>query len=432
MDRVWRTSSGLLLMVAMLSGSADAQISLDPNARVRIPDDRPSLCTGSPPTCTCPRAQATCVNRRWLCVNPPEVCNGLDDNCDGQIDEGGEAICSDGLSCTNDVCLSGSCTHTPIQRRCQDTVACTTDRCEPNTPGHDSRGCVVALDHSMCNDKCDCNGLEQCMPGAGSDAKGCVPGVPVCERDSNLCTGTVCCENGPQRCALQVGAGASTRVLHDCHRLTLSFLERVISGTGNAVWCSRESPLPGGSCDDGNPCTTDTCDPVLRCVHTPVTDHTHVISSKEQGCIQTVCEGGHPVDLQVNQFNWEALNVSKPRCGDDADKNTCRRKDCVALPGRTDNVCMPLYLVPGSHGAPCDDGVQCNGVELCNVDYSGHPYTNPDGTTPLPGCSRHHINPCDDRNSCTTDTCTEPVDPRIGVRQCTNVVDSSLPGCRLN
>lgn len=431
MDRVWRISSGLLLMATMLCGSADAQISIDPNARVRIPDDRPYLCTGSPPACACSRAQATCVNRRWLCVNPPEVCNGVDDNCDGQIDEGGEALCSDDVSCTNDVCLRGSCTHTPVHRRCQDTFSCTLNSCEPNSPGGDSHGCVTALDHSVCNDRCDCNGLEQCMPGAASDSEGCMPGEPACQMDDNQCTANVCCENGPASCALQVGAGSTTTVLMDCHRVTASFLDRVISGTGNPVRCSPELPIPKERCDDGNPCTNDHCDTVSGCMNEDKTDLTNAISSREEGCIQTVCEGGNPVDRAVNQFNWQALNLSKPQCGEDADKDTCRRKDCVALPG-IGNVCRPLNWVSATPGFPCDDGLQCNGVELCDVEYGGHPYTNPDGTSPLPGCTRHHPNPCDDRNPCTTDTCTEPADPMHGLRQCTNVVDSSLPSCGLD
>jgi hypothetical protein len=38
-----------------------------------------------------------------------EICNGLDDDCDTNVDEGGSALCSDGLACTADVCDPTGC-----------------------------------------------------------------------------------------------------------------------------------------------------------------------------------------------------------------------------------------------------------------------------------------------------------------------------------
>ena len=414
-----KTTVGGLILAPVVAGHVLAQISIDPNAGVRPPVERPSLCAGPRPTCGCPGARATCVNGRWLCVNPLERCNGRDDNCDGRVDEGGgEALCNDGLACTVDACLRGSCAHVASHRKCQDSISCTANRCEPGNPGRDSNGCVVSLDHSVCDDKCNCNGLEQCMPASpGADAKGCVRGSPPCERDANACTVSICCETGQASCVNPI-----------CSSLPSSVLQRVISANGSAVLCSGETALPAGACDDHNPCTTDSCDATLGCQHSPVPDHGPVIASREQGCVQTVCEGGHPVDRQVDDHNWSSLGVTKPRCGDDADKDTCRRKACVVLPGTSANVCWPSYLFPGPPHLhdPCNDGLQCNGTEICGS--VGRPYTNVDGSASLPGCRRVHENTCDDNNVCTTDSCTEPSNPNRGVRQCTHTV---RPECKL-
>ena len=67
-----------------------------------------------------------------------EVCNGLDDDCNGTVDDGGGALCSDGLFCTDDVCdpVSG-CQY--VAHNCDDGVACTTDSCNETTDRPRSR-----------------------------------------------------------------------------------------------------------------------------------------------------------------------------------------------------------------------------------------------------------------------------------------------------
>ena len=75
-----------------------------------------------------------CANSALSCDAVPgepqlEACNGLDDDCDGVTDEGADASCNDGNACTVDACVSGACSHVPVN--CDDGNPNTTDYCDP-------------------------------------------------------------------------------------------------------------------------------------------------------------------------------------------------------------------------------------------------------------------------------------------------------------
>jgi hypothetical protein len=72
------------------------------------------------------------------------------------------------------------------------------------------------------------------------------------------------------------------------------------------------TPGSGGSCDDGNICSADSCDPIQGCKHVPV-----------------ICDDGNP----------------------------CTRDTCDSLIG-----CHSVAL---ANGTPCTDQNVCNGVETC-------------------------------------------------------------------
>src|SRR5262249_51946526 len=116
-------------------------------------------------------------------------------------------------------------------------------------------------------------------------------------------------------------------------------LETCVAGA-----CQAGIPLV---CDDGNACTTDSCDPATGCVHAAVA-----------GC---------------------APCAAAPDCNDG---NRCTTDACVG--GR----CAHTALADGT---ACDDGLFCNGVETCRggVCTSGTPVR------------------CDDGSPCTVDTCDE-------------------------
>lgn len=156
--------------------------------------------------------------------------------------------------------------------------------------------------------------------------------------------------------------------------------------------------VPPPPCDDGNPCTTDTFDPLENdCDHTfadgiPCAPADRCVV--EATCSQGVCLG-HPkvCDDQstctrdyCRQATGECvfLEAEQP-CDDD---NPCTADACVG------NGCVNEVL---PSGAPCDDGDLCTVGDSC---FAGECR----GTGVADG------NPCDDDDSCTVeDTCLQGV-----------------------
>jgi hypothetical protein len=103
-----------------------------------------------------------------------------------------------------------------------------------------------------------------------------------------------------------------------------------------ASQCVAGTPL---DCDDGNPCTTDTCDPILGCQHANTADGT--------SCADTdLCDGAETCQSGV-------CTEGAPLVCDDG--NACTDDTCVPATG-----C--LYT---NNTSVCDDGVACTGNDVC-------------------------------------------------------------------
>ena len=147
-----------------------------------------------------------------------ETCNGIDDNCDGSSDEG---TCSDGNPCTADLCDGGksACQHLAVEAACDDSDPCTLgDACSSTT-------CVGTP--TLCDDGNPCT-TDTCDPKTGACGFANQPGS--CS-DGNACTSGDAC-------------GA-------------------IAGGG---WGCLAGSVIG--CDDGNPCTDDSCNLSSGCTYT--------------------------------------------------------------------------------------------------------------------------------------------------------------------
>ena len=134
----------------------------------------------------------------------------------------------------------------PLQ--CVDGLACTIDGCGPNGCTHDP-----APDGQICSDGNACSAGDVCLAGA------CIAGTPLPVDDSNPCTLDTC--------------DPSLGVLHTpVPTGTLCDDANACNGISTCTAAGQCVPGTPPVIDDLNPCTNDSCDPILGVVHTPRPD----------------------------------------------------------------------------------------------------------------------------------------------------------------
>jgi len=145
---------------------------------------------------------------------------GLDGGDGGRGDAGcGAAVeCDDGVACTLDSCVDGTCVNAPDDRLCADGTTC-----DPGT-GCPPRTCAADDD---CDDGLVCNGTETCVTEA------CVVGTPYDCDDADACTSDACSE---------AGRGTCLHTTRDADG----------DGFGDAT-CAETGGVPATDCNDGNP-----------------------------------------------------------------------------------------------------------------------------------------------------------------------------------
>jgi hypothetical protein len=310
----------------------------------------------------------------------------LGDKCDkgtGSCISGPVLSCNDGNPCTDDSCSGGACLHLPNQAPCSDGDPCTTgDACTQGKclatgalPCDDGNPCTkdtcappglcqhLPVDGS-CNDGDDCSTEDHCTEGK------CVgewPPEQDCE-DGNVCTADLCEENG--LCSHPPLPGPCS----DLDACTVG--DQCQKGT-----CAKGSAL---SCDDGNPCTKDGCDPLAGCTHQPIP------GACEDG---NVCTTGDICDKGKCAAGSAAADCS--------DGNVC-----------TDDACHPLLgCLHSTNSVPCDDGNACTEADVCQagackggpaVSCDDQNVCTDDSCHPAKGCVHaNNTAPCDDANVCT-------------------------------
>ncbi|MCW5890241.1 MAG: hypothetical protein KIT14_06780 [bacterium] len=307
---VLRTAMNVLVAVMVLAVSAPA-MAQPGSCAIGEPDccaddvfcDDGNPCNGVE-TCDRPgSAMGACVAGTPVACGPESdactdlVCNPSSGACEPTPVANGTP-CDDDDRCTNqDRCQSGVCTGTPA-------VFCAGDQC--NTAG------VCNPLTGACEDipktGADCNDTNPCTVGDKCTATGVCQGTPkVCTakdqcHDAGTCNpSTGACSDPPKT----NGTGCS-----DGNACTL----------GDTCQAGGCTPGAADACDDGDACTTDACDGVTGCSHTPI-----------PGCRS--CDV--PADC--------------------ADGNPCTADLCTA------GVCSN----PPSSGTPCNDGNACTQSDVC-------------------------------------------------------------------
>jgi hypothetical protein len=151
-------------------------------------------------------------------------------------------LCTKGDTCIDGFCKAG------IAPDCNDKNPCTTDACDPKS------GCTHAFNSDPCNADGDaCTVGDMCGQGV------CEQGVKKVCNDKEGCTYDSCDAVSGQ-CLFEGAAIPCT----DGNLCTIGDVCALKAGIG--TWsCAPGKPA---ECDDGNPCTKDTCDPTKGCVAT--------------------------------------------------------------------------------------------------------------------------------------------------------------------
>ncbi len=279
-------------------------------------------------------------------------CNGSERCVDDLCRPGSPIVCDDGVDCTADTCdeTSGECLYLPDHERCE--IGAT---CDPEE-GCRRRACTDASD---CDDGQFCNGSEFCVDGH------CEPGTPPRCDDGLECTADRC----------DVGRNECVHTPDD----DLCDDGRFCNGVetcDETIGCRPGEPV---RCDDGDPCTTDSCNEEIdRCVSQPVDNDRDGYASC--GCAGPPCDCDDG-DVTVNPGMREQC---RDRRDNDCDGLVdCDDPDCEGDPRCGVTECL--------NHEDCDDGLFCNGFERC-VDGICRPGTPPG---------------CNDGIDCTVDLCEE-------------------------
>jgi len=264
------------------------------------------------------------------------------------------AACDDANKCTTkDACAKGNCTGTAIEpkKACNDSNACTDDGCDPKT------GCVHKANGAACDDGDPCTVSDACS------AKVCAAGNNRDCNDANPCTTDSC---NKAKSSLKTGClhAFASGTCADANACTTS--DRCVFGT-----CSG-TPR---SCDDGKPCTADSCDKTKGCV----TQAKAGACNDGNPCTKAdACSGGACVGQKL---------ADGSSCADSAPCHvtaTCKNGACTGAKA-------------AANGTKCDDGNVCTAKDACQA-----------------GACKGTPDTCDDANLCTIDACvaTKPASAR--------------------
>ncbi len=336
----------------------------------------------------------TCAN--GVCgAGPAVICDDnnvcTDDSCDpakGCVNIAAVATCTDGDACTlGDACAYGACQGGGAAN-CDDGQDCTTDSCDK------ASGCVHASNNIACSDGSACTQGDQCQGGA------CQAGGALDCNDNNPCTSDSC--------------DASSGCVHLGNALPCD--DNNACTVGDA--CQAGLCLPGAAtvCNDGNPCTDDSCDVSKGCVTKnnilPCTDNS--VCTLGDACGGGVClpgaasscddDNGCTTDSCDAKLGCQHVNTTAA-CDDGS---ACTAKDACQLgvckgqfvqcddgnPCTTDGCDTVLGCYHTNNQSVCDDGNACTGGDACAKG----------------SCQPGAALPCDDGNACTIDAC----DPKVG------------------
>jgi hypothetical protein len=202
--------------------------------------------------------------------SPPLLCDEATDRCVQCLSV---ANCNDGLACTVDACVNGSCQHTAVD--CNDHVACTTDACvEPNgTCTHTPSNAFCNPTGSFCSSAVcdlvdDCVFDHECISTNGNPC----PNPATCNEGSRTCGGckqptvvSIGCRYLAVTPAEQGSTPLALVVVGECSNPSAACVYQYVQskcnlGANNGQNCLVNADCPktcAGGLNPGTPCTTN-------------------------------------------------------------------------------------------------------------------------------------------------------------------------------
>jgi hypothetical protein len=249
-----------------------------------------------------------------------------------------EAQCRTENKCLVPSCSGGVCLFSPNDGLCEKGATChATDGCvDANAPT-----CVKTADtEANCGDgrDDDCDGRvdcidEDCQGKACEDGDACTTGE-TCE--ANACKGgsAVTCDDG--NACTDDSCDPKSGCAHANNTAPCDDLDACTDGDT----CKDGACAPGKAvaCDDQDPCTDDVCDATKGCVHAPNV---------------APCEDGDACTVGDVCANGACVPGKAAACDD---QNPCTDDACDKKTGCTH----------APNAASCDDGVFCNGLDVCS------------------------------------------------------------------
>ncbi len=302
------------------------------------------------------------------CADPDELVGGMLPAVPG-ADASGGLPCSFSADCPNPlVCRAGFCTEQcRDDRDCLSGQTCVSSRCQTGAGGECTFNSDCATAGQICDRgscRCSCQESRDCAPGQTCDGCGCQGGLvdagtPECLFNSDCSTGQICA-SGTCQC--------ECREDRDC---------------GSGERCDGCGCVPMGAPDGapdgfGSPCNLPSdCTLPLRCVLGACVFECATNQDCQSG---TCCFGNQCVTGPVCATSDGGSDAGGP-----VDGGAC---------------------VPCLDSNECDDGVFCNGTEVCAAGC----------------CASAALGPCDSQTACIQDICNE------GPRTCDHITQAPVDG----
>ena len=261
----------------------------------------------------------------------------------GQTNAEDGAACDDGNACfQGEACLAGECKGKPVA--CDDDEPCTEEGCDPVA------GCTHVPADGPCDDGDECTVDDACAAGT------CEGAARDCG-DGDVCTDDACdpesgCTHGLNEAPCNDGSACTDG-------------DACAGGE-----CKGSTPH---SCDDGDPCTSDGCQPPAGCTHTSLTKSCDDGDACTEGetcatgkCVGKVvlCDDGEPCTADSCDKTSGCVNSNLTATCVDGD--ICTTND-VCKAGKCKGVAVS-----------CDDGDECTADSCSPATGCAH--------APIPGC----------------------------------------------